>query len=128
MILTDTSVVVVYERAPTPRLRRIAADNDAAVCGVAVAEMFAGVRTPADEARCRSALADFRSLPIPESVWETVGRNQAQLRANGVTVPLPDTVVASLAEALNVELWAYDAHFALIQRVLPALQLFQEPP
>ncbi len=69
MILTDTSVVVVYERTPTPRLRRIAADNDAAVRGVALAEMFAGIRTSADEVRCRTALADFRPLPIPETLW-----------------------------------------------------------
>jgi predicted nucleic acid-binding protein len=128
VILTDTSVVIVYERAPTPRLRRIAADNDAAVCGVALAEMFAGVRTPADEVRCRTALADFQPLSIPETLWETVGSNQARLRANGVTVPLTDTVVASLAVALNLELWAYDAHFVLIQRILPALKLFHEPP
>ena len=128
MILTDTSVVVVYERAPTPRLQRIDADNDAAVCGVALAEMIAGVRTPADEARCRAALADFRLVPLPETLWETVGRHQARLRANGVTVPLTDTVVASLALALDVELWAYDAHFTLIHGVLPALKLFQEPP
>lgn len=128
MILTDTSVLVVYERAPTPRLRRIITDNAAAVCGVAVAEMFAGVRTPQDEIRCRTALADFRSVAIPETLWETVGRNQSQLRANGATVPLSDTVMASLAVALRVELWTYDAHFALIQRFLPALQLFQEPP
>ena len=73
-------------------------------------------------------MTDFRPLPIPEILWETVGRNQARLRANGITVPLTDTVVASLAIALNLELWAYDAHFALIQRVLPALKLFQEPP
>ena len=128
MILTDTSVVIVYERAQTPRLRQIAIDNDAAVCGVAVAEMFAGVRTAADEMRCRTALADFRVVPIPETLWESAGRNQAQLRANGVTVPLTDAVVASLALALDVELWAYDAHFTFIQRVLPAFRLFAEPP
>jgi predicted nucleic acid-binding protein len=128
VILTDTSVVVVYERAPTPRLRQIIADNDAAVCGIAVAEMFAGVRTAADEARCRTALADFRALPIPETLWETVGRNQALLRARGVTVPFAEMVIASLAISLNLELWAYDAHFVLIRAVLPALKQFQEPP
>lgn len=128
MILTDTSVVIVYERAPTPRLRQIVTDNDAAICGITVAEMFAGVRTAADEARCRAALADFGNLPIPETLWEMTGRNQALLRANGVTVPLTDTAIATLAIALDLELWAYDAHFSLIRRVLPALKLFQEPP
>jgi predicted nucleic acid-binding protein len=128
MILTDTSVVIVYERAPAPRLRQVIKDNDAALCGIIVAELFAGVRTPADEARCRVAVADFRALPIPEALWEVAGRNQALLRANGITVPLTDTAIATLAILLDLELWAYDAHFALIQRVLPALRLFHEPP
>ena len=52
MILTDTRVVVVYGRTPTPRLRRIAADNDAAVCGVAVAEMFGVVRALSKARTC----------------------------------------------------------------------------
>jgi predicted nucleic acid-binding protein len=128
MILADTSVVIVYERAPTPRLRQIITDNAAAVCGVTVAEMFAGVRTPADEARCLAALADFQRLAIPEGLWEAVGRDQALLRSAGVTVQLTDTTIAALAIASNLELWTYDAHFGLIRGVLPQLRLFREPP
>ena len=128
MILTDTSVVIAYERTASGRLRQIMTAYDAAVCGVAVAEMFAGVRTPTQEARCRAALTDFRTLPIPDALWEQVGHNQSALLAGGVTVPLTDTIQATLALSLGVELWAYDTHFTLIQRVLPALRLFQEPP
>jgi predicted nucleic acid-binding protein len=128
MILTDTSVVIAYERAPTARLRQIIAANTAAVCGVTVAEMFAGCRTAADEARCCAALADFQHLAFPEALWEQVGRHQATLRAAGVTVQLTDTAIASLALVHGLELWAYDTHFTLIQGVLTALRLFQEPP
>ena len=62
MILTDSSVVIVYERVATPRLKKIIADTDAAVCGVTVAELFAGVRSVKDEAKLRrfSNLADSR--------------------------------------------------------------------
>jgi hypothetical protein len=45
-----------------------------------------------------------------------------------VTVPLVDTALATLAILVDVELWAYDTHFNLIQQVLRALKLFQEPP
>lgn len=128
MILTDTSVVIVYERAPSPRLHKIVAANDAVVCGITVAELFAGVRNPRTEARVRTALADFRTLAIPDALWEQVGRNQSALLARGVTVPLTDTILATLALSLGVELWAYDAHFGLAQSVLPALRLFVEPP
>jgi predicted nucleic acid-binding protein len=128
MILTDASVVIVYERAPTPRSQKIIADEGAAVCGVTVAELFAGVRTAKDEAKLQTALADFQALAIPDSLWETVGRNQSALAASGVTVPLVDTTLATLAISRGIELWAYDAHFPMIQQVLPALKLFQEPP
>jgi predicted nucleic acid-binding protein len=128
MILTDSSVVIVYERVPTPRLKKIITNASAYVCGVTVAELFAGVRSVKDEAKLRAALADFQILPIADALWETVGRNQASLSANGVTVPLIDTALATIAIAAGIELWTYDSHFALIQGVLPALKLFQEPP
>lgn len=128
MILADTSVVIAYERAPSPRLRQIIQDHAAAVSGIRVAEMFVGVRTPVDETRCLAALAEFQRLAIPEALWETVGRNQALLQSKGVTVQLADTAIATLAIASNLELWTYDAHFALIQGVLPQLRLFKEPP
>ncbi len=122
------SVVIVYERVPTARLKKIIADTDAAVCGLSIAELFAGVKTAKDEAKLRIALADFKKLPIPDPIWETIGRNQSKLSANGVTVPLVDTSLATIAIDLGIELWTYDAHFSLIQQVLPALKLFQEPP
>jgi predicted nucleic acid-binding protein len=98
------------------------------VCGVTVAEMFAGVRTTKDEARCLAALADFQRLAIPDRLWETVGRHQAQLLAHGLTIPLADAIIATLALDLDVELWHYDHHFNDIQKVLPQLKFLQEPP
>lgn len=128
MILADASVVIVYERVPTPRLKKIIGDNGAAVCGLTIAELFAGVRSAKDEAKLQTALYDFLSLPIPDTVWEGIGRNQSQLSAKGVTVPLIDTGLATIAIDNDIELWTYDSHFTLIQGVLPALKLFQEPP
>ena len=98
------------------------------MCGVTIAELFAGVRTAKDEAKLRAALADFKAQAIPDTLWETIGRNQSSFSASGVTVPLVDTAPATIAIALGIDLWTYDAHFTMIQRVLPALTLFQEPP
>jgi predicted nucleic acid-binding protein len=128
MILTDTSVVIVCERALTPRLQRIITAHDAAVCGVTVAEMFVGARTAADEARIGTTLALFQRVPIPEALWEAAGRQQALLRAAGLTVQLSDTVIATLAVTLGVELWTYDIHFTRMAGVMPGLALFSEPP
>jgi len=128
MILADTTVAVAYERTRSARLTQIVQANAAAICGITVAEMFAGVRTAQDEVRCLAALADFQRLPIPDTLWETVGRNQSQLLAQGRTVPLADAAIATLALHVDVELWHYDRHFLDIQKVLPRLKFFQEPP
>ena len=128
MILTDASVVIVYERVPTARLKKIIADARAVVCGLTVAELFAGVRLAKDESKLRAALADFQSMSIADVVWELTGRNQSQLSTKGITVPLIDTALATIAMESDIELWTYDSHFALIQGVHPALRLFQEPP
>jgi predicted nucleic acid-binding protein len=52
----------------------------------------------------------------------------AALQAADLTLPFPDVVIATVAIAHGVELWARDYHFPLMQTVLPALQLFVEPP
>ncbi len=128
MILADTSVAIAYERARTLCLQQIIRANAAAVCGVTVAEMFAGVRTAKDEARCLTALVEFQRLAIPDTLWETTGRNQAQLSAHGFTVELADAAIATLALHLDLELWHYDRHYTDIQKVLPNLKFFHEPP
>ncbi len=56
MILTDASVVIVYERVPMARLKKIFADAGAVVCGLTVTELFAGVRSAKDESKLRTAL------------------------------------------------------------------------
>ena len=127
--LTAREPVVVEDSSAERRFRGSSLlAGHGVVSGVTVAELFAGVRTARDEARLQTALADFPAVPIPDAVWELTGRNQATLQANGVTVPLTDTVIATVAMAIGVELWTYDGHFQLIQRVLPALRLFVEPP
>jgi len=75
MILTDASVVIVHERVPSARLKKIIADAGAVVCGLTVAELFAGIRSAKDETKLRTALADFQSLSIADTVWESSGRN-----------------------------------------------------
>jgi predicted nucleic acid-binding protein len=50
----------------------------------------------------------------------------SELRGSGITVPLADAVLAAVAMSLDVEVWASDAHFNRMQRVLADLRLHQE--
>lgn len=127
MILADTSVLVRQFRNYCPTRGRLIATVNPVVCGMTVAEFFAGAVSAAHAVQCATVLSAFGRLPTPEDIWETAGRNQALLRANGLTVPLPDAVIATVAIAAGVELWAYDTHFTMMAALLPGLTLYQEP-
>jgi predicted nucleic acid-binding protein len=128
MILADTTLVVDYLRAPTARLVKIIKDHAAAICGATLAEIYAGARSPADFKKFDKALSVFGSVNIPKKFWPSLGRNLALLGAKGVTVPFPDALIATAALENDVELWQHDRHFVEIQKVIPRLKLFTEPP
>ena len=127
MILVDTSVVIDFSRSGDPAMLATFQAEDAAICGVTRAEVLHGSRDAKHAARLTAALDSFRQEAIPELLWDTIGANLASLRSRAVTVPFADVIIATLAIALDVELWTRDKQFGMIRSVLPALKLFQEP-
>ena len=128
MILTDTSVVIDYAQGEGRETRR---PDFTATCGnlrLHRAELLCGARDAAHRGMLLTLLAPFAQVAIPEAIWDAVGDNLAVLRRQGVTVPFPDVVIATLGIETDVEVSAHDRHFTDMQKVLPRLKLFQEPP
>ncbi len=128
MILVDSSVVIDYTRGKDAKLLALFGTLHLAVCGIVRAEVIAGARSAADRSKLTATLNALTQIPIPDSLWDVVGDHLAALRVGGETVPFPDVVLATVASANGIELWTRDVHFRHIQRALPALMLFQEPP
>jgi len=91
-------------------------------------ELLCGARDPKHRADLLTLLATCNQLAIPDSIWDTMGDNLAALRSKGVTVPLPDAVIATLGIENNMEVWSRNPHFPAMQKILPALRLYPEPP
>jgi predicted nucleic acid-binding protein len=70
----------------------------------------------------------FQQAATPDSCWDLVGDNLADLNARGITVPFADAVIATLGIENDIEVWARDPHFPTMQKILTGLKLFQEPP
>lgn len=128
MILVDTSVVIDWERGKDIKLQALMPSLPVAVCGVTQAELLQGSRDPAHRHKLLADLAAFQFVPIPDSLWITVSDNLATLRSEGLTVPLPDAVIATLGIPNDIEVWARDPPFPAMQKLLPRLKLFAEPP
>ena len=128
MILLDTSVLVRYLRTADPTILNVLKANPAAVSPITRAEILHGAKNDQDFQRLTSMLDDFAQVSVEPAAWEDLARNLYLLRHRNVMVPFPDALIATVAIRESMELWTDDADFQSMQRVLPSLQLFQQPP
>ena len=128
MILVDSSVIFDHTRGRDPRLAQLFTTLPVAVCGIVRAEVLHGARNTSNRAALDNLLNQFIQVLTPESAWDLTGDNLCLLRMRGLTIPLPDVLLATLAIVHDLELWARDAHFPMMRQHLPTLKLFQEPP
>jgi predicted nucleic acid-binding protein len=72
-------------------------------------------------------LSILTEIPLEQTLWHIAGLNAKSLRAHGIIVPFPDLIIATAALQYDLEVWACDSHFKMMQAALPALGLFQHP-
>ena len=128
MILVDAGVLIDFLRTKDAKLAQLFRSQPLALCGVTRAEILAGARSSPVRTKLMRFLGTFHQVAIPDPCWDLVGDNLATLAARGITIPFPDAVVATVGIENDMEVWARDAHFPSMQRVLTRLRLFQEPP
>ena len=127
MILIDTSVLIRQYRSYDPYRAGLFVSLSPLICGMVRAEFMAGARKPPQISSCEILLQQFGIVVTPETVWDKAGRNQATLANANLTVPMNDTIIATVAIEWDAELWAYDQHFQAMSQFLPDLKLFIEP-
>ncbi len=127
-VIVDTSVWVDYIRGRDQGLREAVGTliyrAQAYLCGVVLAELSSGARTARDRDRIDSAFKGLPYLELSRPTWAHAGSLSAALRAQGITLPLPDLLIATLALEHGYAVFTRDAHS---QRV-PRLQLYQPSP
>lgn len=128
MILVDASVIFDHTRNFDTRLETWFRQFPTAICGVTRLEALHGARGPKDRAKLLLLLNRFIRVLTPESIWDEAGDNLARLRGKGLTIPPLDVLLATFGIHYDIEVWARDQHFPLMQKHLPRLRLFQEPP
>ncbi len=127
MILVDASVLFDHLQNRDPKLLGHFTFYPVALGGVTRSEVLHGARSAADRQKLATFLARFGHAQTVEVIWDALGDNLAILRSHGVTVQFTDVLLATIGIHHDVEVWARDHHFPLMQKWLPALKLFQEP-
>jgi len=128
VILMDTSVLIDDMRGKDVKLQGLVQRLPVAICGFVRVEVLCGARGVAHRSKLLASLAGYQQMAFPEPLFDIVGDTLAELRKIGLTIPLSDVAIATLAIHEGIEVWSRDRHFADIQKILPSLKLFQEPP
>lgn len=123
-ILLDTSVWIEYLRGRNLAVKgvvtAIVQSGRASICGVVLAELLAGTRSPSDQERLALLFRGLDYLELDRGGWVSAGTLAASLRAAGITLPMADLLIATLALQHSCALYSLDNHF---QRI-PDLSLY----
>jgi predicted nucleic acid-binding protein len=122
--LLDTSVWIAYLRprgdaAVKASVQKALADAAVYSCEVVRMELLVGSRDEAAFGHLEALLRGLGEVSIDEGCWERGARLGFRLRREGITVPLPDLLIAQTALDAELTLWHADEHFELIRAHSP---------
>mgnify|MGYP002638195951 CR=1 FL=1 len=85
--------------------------GDVYTCGIVKYELVQGLKSSQEEVLLLEALRALDHLEMTESLWYDAGRLSASLRKEGVTLPLSDILIATLAMERGLSVLTVDRHF-----------------
>lgn len=125
-LLPDTCVWIDFfngrNTTLTVQLEQALLQDEAYTCGVVLYELLQGIRTPGEDEQVRTAFDALTMLEVSTKTWVAAAKLSADLRRQGITLPLSDIIIASVAIEHTLTVMTVDHHFQQI----PGLSLLME--
>jgi hypothetical protein len=125
-VLIDTSIWIDYfkgqDKNISEKVKDLVISLRAVLCGVVLSELLSGIRKARDRETLKGVIDAIDYIEVSKSTWVLAGETFSKLRQRGLTIPLTDLVVSSLARENDYELWSHDSHFDCI----PELKRFRQ--
>ena len=122
-VVVDTSQWVQYFRvAGSPEaaeVRRLLAAGEVAMVGIVFIELLGGARDQRQFDTLEEELQALPFLDVEKQTWKRAGLLLAELKRQGVTIPLPNAMIAAQALEHGLPVFTRDEHFLQI----PGLEL-----
>jgi predicted nucleic acid-binding protein len=121
-ILIDTSAWVEYFKGNTT-VAAMVHDREAHsvyITGPVITELIQGLKTETEKESFITSLDSLPRLKITDQDWFYAGNFGAQLRSKGITVPLADLIIYTVARNNNCSICTLDKHFKEISTTLGA--------
>ena len=124
-IIVDTSVWIEFfhneKSHVSVHLKNLLRSGQVALTGMVLAEILQGIRSPREARLVRRSLESLPFIEIDYKVWRQAGEISSALRRKGLTIPLSDIIIASVAITADHEVFTTDPHFEKI----PGLKRYQ---
>lgn len=118
MVIADTSVWTPFfnrpDSAEKQALDALIDAGEIALVGVVLAELLQGCRARKDRDEVADALFALPYLEMTRETWVLAGEISSLLLRRGITLPMPDLVVAALSLERQYQVYSLDAHIKKI--------------
>lgn len=119
-ILADTSVWIEFFKAGSKTgdtLAELLGRNNACTCGIVLFELMQGIKSEAEKSAILSMLSELQYFEMTAALWQKAAGLSHALKKKGLTLPLTDIFIASIAIAHNLSIFTLDRHFEQIPGV-----------
>ena len=116
-VLVDSSWYIRHlreRRDPMRELTAIARTRDVATCGVIRCEVARGISDPHRLKKFDARWDVMIYVPTDNKLWAEAEALLWQLDRQGISLPLPDVVIACCARRIGAVVLTHDTHFDLI--------------
>lgn len=123
-VLIDTSAWVEYFKGHSKTADTVTSlieTGRASICGVIYYELLQGARDEREARYLPNALSALTYFEMSPDTWIHAGRIAAGLRSRGITLPISDILVGTVALIHSIQVLTLDKHFNSI----PGLTRYQ---
>lgn len=124
-VIVDTSVLISFLRDDenhTSEVIGLLEQNRLVTTGIIIAELLQGVKSNREEQAVAELLQVINPLEVTTSLWTKAGKMASALRREGITLPLTDVAIATLAMEHGLAIFTLDRHFEQI----PGVRLWRQ--
>ncbi len=118
-ILIDTSAWIEFLRGHAGSVAdsvQVALElHQARLCGPVKTELLQGAKGNKEKEQLRLIFEVVTNLPTEEEDWIQAGEMLQNLRSKGITVPMSDALIATIAQRHSTPVLTLDQHFSHLE-------------
>lgn len=119
-ILIDTSAWVEFFRGTSKTadaVTKLIETGRASICGVITYELMQGAKSGEEASHLSEVLSALYYIEMTSDLWTKAGNISAGLRVRGITLPMSDLLIGTIALEQGLDVLTLDTHFASISGV-----------